>query len=84
MEGVFTCDDAQEILSNMFHSKINYHKLKNWSSNERFGTDDEIALHRIPLLKLELQKLQAILSEAKSSNKKLIVSSEISITVAEE
>jgi hypothetical protein len=63
----------------MISSKINFHNIKNWSSQERFGKDDEIAQKRIPVLKKEMEKLQAILSEAKTNNKRLIVSSEINI-----
>ncbi|PKP39869.1 MAG: hypothetical protein CVT98_00205 [Bacteroidetes bacterium HGW-Bacteroidetes-15] len=79
IDGNFTSDEAKELLSKMISSKINFHNIKNWSSQERFGKDDEIAQKRIPVLKKEMEKLQAILSEAKTNNKRLIVSSEINI-----
>lgn len=83
IDGVFSQSEAKEILMSLFKSKINFHNIKNWSSNERFGKDDEIAQERIPKLKEEIEKLQLILSEAKTQNKNLIVSSEINIILAD-
>ncbi|MDZ4149380.1 MAG: hypothetical protein U1C58_13930 [Flavobacteriaceae bacterium] len=84
IDGNFTSDEAKELLSKMISSKINFHNIKNWSSQERFGKDDEIAQKRIPVLKKEMEKLQAILSEAKTNNKRLVVSSEINIILIDE
>jgi len=84
IEGDFTYDEAKEILINIFSSKINFHTLKNWSSQERFGKDDEIAQKRIPALKNEMKKIEGILSEAKAKNKKLVVSSDIKISLLED
>lgn len=84
IEGDFTYDEAKEILTNIFSSKINFHTMKNWSSQERFGKDDEIAQKRIPALKNEMKKIEGILSEAKAKNKKLVVSSDIKISLLEE
>jgi len=84
IEGDFTYDEAKEILINIFSSKINFHTLKNWSSQERFGKDDEIAQKRIPALKNEMKKIEGILSEAKAKNKKLLVSSDIKISLLED
>ena len=58
--------------------------MKNWSSQERFGKDDEIAQKRIPALKNEMKKIEGILSEAKAKNKKLVVSSDIKISLLED
>ena len=84
IEGYFTYDEANEILNNIFSSKINFHTMKNWSSQERFGKDDEIAQKRIPALKNEMKKIEEILSEAKAKNKKLVVSSDIKISLLED
>lgn len=81
IDGSFTYDEAKEILLNIFSSKIKFHTIKNWSSQERFGIADEIAHNRVPALKEELEKLEAILAEAKATNKQLVVSSEIHITL---
>jgi hypothetical protein len=84
IDGNFTYDEAKEILIAMFISKINFHNIKNWSSQERFGKDDEVAQKKIPALKNEMKKLEGILAEAKAKNKKLVVSSEINISLLED
>ncbi|PIF62615.1 MULTISPECIES: hypothetical protein [Flavobacterium] len=81
IDGNFSEVEAKEILISIFSSKINFHKIKNWSSQERYGEDDEIAQKRIPELKNEIEKLQKILSEAKAKNKRLLVSSQINISL---
>jgi hypothetical protein len=84
IEGEFFFEEAKEILMSMFLSKINFHNLQNWSSQERFGKDDAIAQKRIPELRDDIKKLEEILSEAKAKNKKLVVSSEINISLLED
>ena len=84
IEGEFFFEETKEILMSMFLSKINFHNLQNWSSQERFGKDDAIAQKRIPELRDDIKKLEEILSEAKAKNKKLVVSSEINISLLED
>jgi hypothetical protein len=84
IEGNFTHDEAKELLMNMFSSKINFHNMKNWSSDERYGKDDEIAQLRIPALRNEIKKLEAILLESQAKNKKLLICSEIKISLQED
>ena len=80
--GTFSPDDAQEILLNLFSTKINFHQLKNFSSQERFGKDDSLAQKRIPQLTKSIETVKQIIAKAKSANKKLIVVSEVNITLA--
>lgn len=82
IEGEFLHDEAKEILTNIFTAKINFHRSKNFSSQERFGTVDERAMERIPALEKEMEKLEKILSEADTQNKKLIISSDINISLS--
>ncbi len=84
IDGEFTNEEAKEVLLNMFSSKINFHNMKNWSSQERFGKDDLIAQNRIPALNNEVKKLELILTESKAKNLKLVISSEIKISFVEE
>ncbi|MBL7872454.1 MAG: hypothetical protein JNM78_12630 [Cyclobacteriaceae bacterium] len=84
IDGLFNSAEAKELLATMISSKINFHNIKNWSSQERFGKNDEIAQKRIPELKKDMEKLQAILSEARANNKKLLVSSKINIILMDE
>ena len=81
IEGEFSFYEAREILTSMFNSKINFHNIQNWSSQERYGKDDETAQKKIPLLKNEIEKLEEIILEAKTNNKKLVINSEINISL---
>lgn len=82
IEGDFEAEQASEILMNIFSTKIHFHEMKNFSSQERLGKDDEMAQKRIPLLRNEIKKLEGILSEAK--NKKLLIHSEIHISLIDD
>ena len=82
IEGTFLHGEAKEILMNVFTTKINYHEMKNFSSQERFGKEDATAKKRIPALKKETDRLLKILAEAKANNKQLIINSEIVISLS--
>ena len=84
IKGNFSNEEASEILVNLISSKISFHQLKNFSSQEQFGKEDKIANKRIPALKKELEKLKKILLVAKKKNTRLLVSSEINITLLED
>ena len=79
----FTYEEATEILLPLLNARINFHNIKNWSSNERYGKDDETAQMRLPLLRKEADKLTHLLSDAKKQNKRLVVTSEISIALSD-
>ncbi len=79
IEGVFSHEDAEEILMNLFKSKINFHNIKNWSSQERFGKDDAFSQKRLPELRSDVEKLKAFLNQAKDQGKRLVISSEIKL-----
>lgn len=81
INGCFTDAEAKEILMNIFSAKIQFHKVKNFSSQVRHGKDDEIAQNRISDLKKEQEKILQILSEASSKNMKLAITSEINIAL---
>ena len=48
IEGQFQHEKAKEMLLNLYAAKINFHQMKNFGSQERFGKDDAIAQDRIP------------------------------------
>lgn len=83
IDGRYSYDEAKEILMTMFSSKLNFLNIKNWSSQERYGKEDEMAQKRISALRNEMKKLEEILSEVKSKNKMLVISSEINISEIE-
>lgn len=84
IEGEFPMEEAKDILYNIFSTKINYHQRNNFSHKERFGKEDPTAKKRIPALKKELVKLEKILAEAGAKGNKLIINSEVTITISKE
>ncbi len=82
IEGTFNDDEAKEILINVFTQKINFHQMKNFSSQERFGKVDAAAAKRIIELKKGMEQAMGIIDEAKRNKQKLNISSEINITVS--
>lgn len=83
IEGNYSNEGAKEILMEILSSKINFHKIENYSSRERLGKEDELALKRIKELKMGAEKLLLLVSEAKVQQKQLIISSEINISLAD-
>lgn len=84
IEGNFSEEEAREILINVFSAKINFHRLSDFSSQERLGKQCETAKKRIPELNKEIEKVLQIVSEAKSKNKRLIITSGIDIYLSDE
>lgn len=84
IKGQFTADEAKEILTNIFVAKIKFHELKNFSTQIRTGNSDTFSQERIVFLSEELKKIELIVNEAKSLNKKLILKSEIMVSISDE
>jgi hypothetical protein len=81
---IFTNEEAKDLLTHLFKSPINFYNIKNWSSQERYKKDDAISQERIPALIKELEKIQAIISKSKEEKKKIVVSSEINISLVDD
>ncbi len=79
IEGEFTAQDAKEILTNLYNSKINFHLMKNFSSNERFGKNDEMASKKIPKLKDSLASISAVIQKVNEKNRSLIITATVKI-----
>jgi hypothetical protein len=80
IEGQFTAEEAKEILTNIFVTKIKFHELKNFSTEIRDGQSHLFSQNRIKFLNEELLKIEDIINEAKILNKKLILKSEIIVS----
>jgi hypothetical protein len=83
IHGEFTVEDAREIILNALITKVNYNKLKNISSHERYGKDDPLAIARIHNLNLSIEKFKELLMIAKNENKKLKISSDIKVELSD-
>ena len=78
--GDFTPEEAKEILTHHFTTKINFHQTKNFSSLERFGSYDKSALKRIPELNESLAIINQLIENAKKNNETITIQSEVSIS----
>ncbi|WP_203228643.1 hypothetical protein [Flavobacterium sp. LMO8] len=79
INGEFNSFEAREILMDMCNKNINFNKVQNFSSQIRFGEDDEKAIHRIDQLRESVAHISEILEEAKAHNRKLKIKSFIEI-----
>jgi hypothetical protein len=79
INGQFSANDAQEILMDLYTKNIQFNKVKNFSSQIRFGNDDQNALKRVEELKENLANISSIISQAKSQNKNLVIDSFVEI-----
>ena len=79
IDGNFSSQDGKDLLMNLFSSKISFHQMKNFSSNERFGKDDELAAKKIPVLKESKRFIADLFEEALAENKNFKLTSNITI-----
>ena len=68
----------------LYHKNINFNKVKNFSSQIRFGEDDELAVERIENLTKAVNYLTELLKDAKAENKNLVIKSVIEISYENE
>lgn len=79
--GDFTAEESREILVNVFSSKIQFHQMKNFSSQERFGKADKISTNRIPALNKSLEKILKTIAAAEKKGQRVEIISEVSLRV---
>jgi hypothetical protein len=84
IEGNYTPSEAKEMLLDLYHKNINFNKVKNFSSQIRFGEDDELAVERIENLTKAVNYLTELLKDAKAENKNLVIKSVIEISYENE
>jgi hypothetical protein len=84
IEGTFSDQEAKDIFKNFFESKIHFHEMKNFSSEERFGKKDAVAVKRIPELKKASKQIFELVQEAQQKNKKLQIKANIEVRLTED
>lgn len=82
IDGDFTPQDANDLLLELVNHKINFHQLRSFSLEERFGTAGEHTLSRLVQLRKDRERLQAIFDFAAKKGYTLNVQSKIEISVA--
>ena len=84
IEGEFLPKESREILFSIYKSKMRFHRMKNFSSQERFGKEDEAALKRIAQLKETLEAISKAIDSAEKEGKILQIKSQISFQFIDE
>lgn len=79
IEGIFSASDAKKVLLSLFNHKIQFHKRRIFSIEERFGIKDEHSVLRISQLEQTVEEVQQMLKEAERENKQLVIRSTISV-----
>ena len=69
--------------SNLLMAFFQQKMAMNFSSNERFGKDDETATKRIPELIESMNLITSVFQEAMNHNKNLIITSTLTIEFAD-
>ncbi|MCX6208249.1 MAG: hypothetical protein NTZ59_01805 [Bacteroidetes bacterium] len=77
--GSFSGEEAKEILMNVFSTKIQFHKVKNFVAQERNGTPDEKTNNRIAELQKEIEKIIQVTANAQQNNKRLLLQAVVNI-----
>lgn len=77
--GEFSPHDARDILLNLLNEKINFHKARDWSSQERLGKRDTFAIERIEALKASRDAILKRIAEAEQQGLNVRLMSNISI-----
>jgi hypothetical protein len=68
INGVYSSEEAKEILMNVFASKIQFHELKNLRSIVTRDTEDEISTLRVRQLKQAVEQFNELMKQAEENN----------------
>lgn len=81
VKGKYTEEEAKEILMDLFHSKINFHEIKNFSFNERFGKNHDHSINRMSELRESIEVFSKLIANAEAENKSFTIESSVKITI---
>ena len=82
ISGVFTADEANEILMTLIQDKISFHKRNELSRRERFGEPDAAGQKRVTELKQTKTDVAAMIEQARSSGQQLVINCNIEVTLS--
>lgn len=81
VKGQYSAEEAKEILMDLFHSKISFHEVKNFSSNERFGKNHDHSIKRMSELRESIEVFSKLIALAEKDNKTFTIESTVTITM---
>ncbi len=79
IDGVFSLEDADRILTTLINYKIDYHNREDFSNHIRFNKDIENSKKRIQELTETKTEIKSIIKNLKLENPKFIIKSNITI-----
>lgn len=77
--GEYSIDEALEIIENLFFSKIDFHKRKDFSNEIRFGYPHEQSRKRIQELSASFESLKQNILSHKSPEQTIRIQSQITL-----
>lgn len=83
IKGCFHPHDAKEILSSLFHNKMQFHSMASFSIRERTGEDVSFHKQRIVELAKSLDQILAVIHLAKTEGLYLNISCDVKIILTE-
>jgi hypothetical protein len=81
INGIYSSEEAKEILMNVFASKIQFHELKNLRSIVTNDTEDPSSVLRVRQLRQAIEQFNELLKQAEESNLELSIHSSIAINL---
>lgn len=83
IKGTFHPDDARDVLLGLINYKINFHHMKNFSFEERFGQKDLPSEKRLIELKKSKQQIIELIESANKNDSLLKMEAVITIQLEE-
>jgi hypothetical protein len=84
ISGVFSPDEARELLMTLIADKLSFHQRNNWSRQERFGKTSAAGEKRVAELLQTKADLIELIEEAAGSGKQLAINCNIEATLSQE
>jgi hypothetical protein len=81
INGIFSPDEAKEVLMNIFASKIQFHELKNLRAMINTNQDDKTSALRVQQLKETIDEFNAVFQQANENGLELSIQSHIEISL---
>ena len=81
INGIYSSEEAKEILMNVFASKIQFHELKNLRSIVTNDTEYPSSVLRVRQLRQAIEQFNELLKQAEESNLELSIHSSLEITL---
>lgn len=81
IDGIFTSEEAEKVLTALFNYKIDYHNREDFSNHIRFNKDIEHSKKRIAELTATREAIQQLIANSKSENFNLVINSTVTISL---